>query len=728
MQVEELKKFGIEEKYVQKLKSEKIFKLYPYQEEVVRKKLLAKNYVLSIPTAAGKTLVATLSMIKTLEMGRKAVYIVPLVALAFEKYNYFKEFFDDYRVAISVGDYDQTDPWLAKYDLIICTTEKFDSLIRHGISWIDQVGLVVIDEIHLLNDSSRGPTLEILIARLKKLIPKAQLIALSATIKNSKELAKWLKAKLVESDFRPVKLYEGVAYPHEVKFFEKSGYKLSTSLELEAGIAEHILRIRKQALFFVSTRRRAESLAKNLSKIVRNWLGRNEEKLLRKIADEIENALEVPTKQCKSLASCVRRGIAFHHAGLLSRQKRLIEENFRNGSIKIIVATPTLAAGVDIPAFSVIIRDAKRYYPGIGSIYIPVLEYKQFVGRAGRPTWDAFGESILIAKSESDAEDLAEKFIFGELEEIRSKLGYEPLLRMHILALIASEFVKNRKELHNFFQKTFFYFQYGDLSYIEDKIESILDQLREWNFIKTRRGKLAATRLGKRVSELYLDPLTANYFVECLGKVGKELKDISFLQVICNSFEMHPLLNVSPSETKDIVDYVIKNERYFLQEIPDEWDLDYDRFLRSVKTAMCFEAWINERTEDEILTKFRVAPGELRSKIQIADWLIYSLQELALLLGYKEILRDIRKLRVRLEHGVKEELIPLVRLRNVGRRRARTLWSSNLRSLSDLRKIPYESLSRIVGPKIAKSIKDQLGGKRGVKGRKISQVSLTKFK
>ena len=660
MKVEELKNFGIDEKYIQKFKDEKILELYPYQAEVLKKNLLEKNYVLAIPTAAGKTFVATLSIIKKLEKRKKVIYTVPLVSLAYEKYNYFKNFFEDYKVTISVGEFDSSDPWLARYDLIVCTSEKFDSLIRHGINWIEQVGLIVIDEIHLLNDPSRGPTLEILIARLKKLIPKSQIIALSATIKNCKELADWLKAKLIESDFRPVKLYEGIAYPYKVKFFDKKGYELSPSLELETGIVEHILRLRKQALFFVSTRKRAETLAKNLAKFVRNWLTKNEEKNLNKISNEIENVLEVPTKQCRDLAACVKKGTAFHHAGLLGRQRRLIEENFKNGLIKVIVATPTLAYGINLPAFCVIIRDVKRYYSGIGSIFIPVLEYKQFVGRAGRPTFDKYGESILIARSESEAEDLAERFIFGELEEIRSKLGYEPLLRMHILALIASEFTKSRKELHDFFKNTFFFFQYGDLSYIEDKIESVLEQLEEWNFIKTKNDKLDATRLGKRVSELYLDPLTANHFVECINNIEKvKVKDISFLQAICNSTEMHPLLNVSLSETSEIVDYIIKNENYFLQKIPDEWELDYDKFLKSVKTAMCLEAWINEASEDEILTKFRVAPGELRSKIEIADWLLYSLHELALLLGKKKILRNLRKLRIRVVHGIKEELIEI---------------------------------------------------------------------
>ncbi len=710
MKVEELKNFGIDEKYIQKFKDEKIFELYPYQAQVLKKNLLEKNYVLAIPTAAGKTFVAALSIIKKLDKRKKVVYIVPLVSLAYEKYNYFKNLFDDYKVTISVGEFDSSDPWLARYDLIVCTSEKFDSLIRHGINWIGQVGLVIIDEIHLLNDPSRGPTLEILIARLKKLIPKSQIIALSATIKNCKELADWLKAKLIESDFRPVKLYEGIAYPYKVKFFDKKGYELSSSLELEAGIVEHILRLRKQALFFVSTRKRAEALAKNLAKFVRNWLTKSEEKILNKISNEIENVLEVPTKQCKDLAACVKKGTAFHHAGLLGRQRRLIEENFKNGLIKVIVATPTLAYGINLPAFCVIIRDVKRYYSGIGSIFIPVLEYKQFVGRAGRPSFDKYGESILIAKSENEAEDLAERFIFGELEEIRSKLGHEPMLRMHILALIASEFTKSRKELHDFFEKTFFFFQYGDLSYIEDKIESILEQLEEWNFIKTKNDKLDATRLGKRVSELYLDPLTASHFVECINNIEKvKVKDISFLQAICNSTEMHPLLNVSLSETSEIVDYIIKNENYFLQKIPDEWELDYDKFLKSVKTAMCLEAWINEASEDEILTKFRVAPGELRSKIEIANWLLYSFYELALLLGKKKILRNLRKLRIRVINGIKEELIPLVRLEGIGRVRARKLFNANLKSLKNVKEIPFESLAKLIGEKTAIKVKKQLG-------------------
>jgi len=729
MKVDELMGFGIDQFYIEKFKNENIKELYPSQVSAIKSGLFEnRNLVLSFPTAAGKTLIATLATIKKLKEKKcKVVYLVPLISLANEKFDYFKNLFKDtkIKVAISTGDLDSVDYWLADYDVLVLTTEKCDSLIRHGANWIKEVELIIVDEIHLLQDPSRGPTLEILLTRLKEIIPKAQLFALSATIKNADEIAKWLNAVLIVSDFRPVKLYEGVYVNSKIQFYGKPSYELS-DLEAEAAILENTLNLKKQALFFVSTRKYAESLAEKLTKMMKTNLGRNERFQLETVASEIENVLETPTRQCRKLASCVKNGVAFHHAGLLSKQKRLIEDNFKNGSIKAIVATPTLALGVNLPAFRVIIRDAKRFYPGLGAVYIPVLEYKQMTGRAGRPQFDQFGESVLVAKSEEDAQDLTDRFIMGEPEEIKSKLASEPILRMHTLALIASEFCKSEETLLEFFSKTFYAFQYGEISLIEERILNVLENLVDWGFIVIKKEKTTATRIGKRVSELYIDPLTAHRFIECLSRVKKEVQPFSFLQTVSNTNEMKPLLNVRSAEFPEINETIAKRGNLFLQKIPEDWDLEFDEFLRSVKTAMMFESWINEATEDQILTNFRVTPGEFYGRRKIADWLVYSLQELALLLGHKEILKEIRKLRVRLGYGVREELIPLVRLKNIGRIRARKLWSANLKSLEDLRKIPLESLSLIVGRKTAGSIKEQLGEK-AVKIKEEKQITLKKF-
>jgi helicase len=732
MKVEELSKHGISEEYIQKFKEEKILELYAHQADIINKGLFKdKNLVISLPTAGGKTLIATISMIdKLTKTHGKIIYLVPLVSLANEKYDYFKNFFGEkYKVAISVGDFDSTDPWLKDYDIIIASNEKMDSLLRHNVPWASQISLIICDEIHLLNDTSRGPTLEILITKLRELVPKAQILALSATIKNADELTKWLNGTLVLSDFRPVKLYQGIAYNSKISFPHepRRAYELKDE-ELEEAILENTLSLQKQCLFFVSTRKNAESLSERLCKIVKFNLKKQEHFQLEVLSNEIESSLETPTKQCKKLAKCVQNGVAFHHAGLVGKQKRLIENNFKNGLIKAIIATPTLSYGVNLPATRCIIRDAKRYYPGIGAMYIPVLEYFQMVGRAGRPTWDSWGESILLAKSEEDAQDLTDHFICGEPENITSKLAVEPVLRMHTLALIATEFCKSEKSLLEFFSKTFYAFHYGDMYLVEEKILDTLDQLEEWKFILRKQGKLIPTRIGKRISELYIDPLTAHVFIEALSVAAKrkEIEAFSFLQLISNTIEMRPLLSVRSGEFSEIQQLLIEKEKLILQNIPEEYDLEFEDFFKSIKTSLMFEDWTNESTEDQILTKFRVAPGELRGKLSLADWLVYSLQELSLLLGYKDILKEIRKSRIRLQYGIKEELISLVRLRDVGRIRSRILYRAGLTSIQKLREIPYDRLSMIIGPKVAKSIKDQLEGKKEIK-KEEKQITLKRF-
>ena len=199
-----------------------IINLRPAQEKSVKKGLLeGKNLLVCTPTASGKTLIAELAALKSIIEGKgKAIYIVPLKALASEKYRDFKRKYDKVaKVALSIGDVDSSEPYLAEYDLIVTTSEKFDSLIRHHTPWLSNVATVIVDEIHLLNDNERGPTLEILITILKKLLKNVQLIGLSATIGNAEELAEWLNADLVVDEWRPVKLHKGIYFEGKVEFY-----------------------------------------------------------------------------------------------------------------------------------------------------------------------------------------------------------------------------------------------------------------------------------------------------------------------------------------------------------------------------------------------------------------------------------------------------------------------------------------------------------------------------
>lgn len=194
----------------------------PCQEKAVNKGLLErKNLLVCTPTASGKTLIAELAAVSSILKGLgKAVYIVPLKALASEKYNDFnKKYGHLIKVALSIGDIDSVDSYLADYDLIITTSEKLDSLTRHRAQWLGRIGTVIVDEIHLMNDSGRGPTLEILLTVLKQLLKDVQVIGLSATIGNPDELAEWLDARLVIDKWRPVKLHKGICKNNEIEFY-----------------------------------------------------------------------------------------------------------------------------------------------------------------------------------------------------------------------------------------------------------------------------------------------------------------------------------------------------------------------------------------------------------------------------------------------------------------------------------------------------------------------------
>lgn len=189
--------------------------LRPAQEKAVNSGLLEKdNLLVCTPTASGKTLIAELAACSSIMGGRgKTIYITPLKALATEKFREFSKKYDGlFNIALAIGDLDSPDYYLANYDLIICTSEKLDSLIRHHSPWLNNVAVLVIDEIHLLNDAGRGPTLEVLITILRQLKKDMQIIGLSATIGNEKELASWLGAKLVHDTWRPVELHKGTYF------------------------------------------------------------------------------------------------------------------------------------------------------------------------------------------------------------------------------------------------------------------------------------------------------------------------------------------------------------------------------------------------------------------------------------------------------------------------------------------------------------------------------------
>lgn len=1190
------------------------------QEAFLKTSWTTQSVVVAAPTASGKTITAELAALESvINHQKKAIYTCPLRALASEHYREFKKKYASQKVraCLSTGDLDSTSDYLDRYDVIFTTFEKLDSLLRHDATWLSKVGVLIIDEVHEL-DSSRGPTIEMVITKLRVLNPAIKTLALSATIPNAQEIADWLGAQLVYSEFRPVALREGVYTNNAIRFGNDfvplAGRYDDPLLEI---VHDTLSEKQKQALVFCSTRKNAQTSATKIAKLVSSSLSEKEKGALQKLSQKIENCLEIPTEQCTLLSKLVLNGVSFHHAGLVSEQRTLIEEAFKDNLLKVLCSTPTLclskdskvwdgmgeksvtsmkksdsitilngnkltqrkiadvqsnfnekkllrlstilgfsttltqnhqllvrngnkiilktaqdcrvgdkipvvgkivleklsnptfsdfctenelpvglqgvnvssdwfyligsmlgdgcsgaeysggkiryksspsivgkdpeifstiisilekegihyrktrnsygipqlviskkkwfreflvntgvdlgvkkyvpeillnapdnciqlllqglfdtdgyaqknkgigfsnasidliwsvkklllrfgiisrirnrkggrvtyihnhavksgdhyellvenkrsilqfaekirfslerknsvlnhycqkllenihyiqcrscnyllhadlfggrtkkqqiwgfqkkkiilllgnkgsqsskeigiklgfipykgekrldhhlelinrvrkgnevywslnpigqsvyhsltqssfndllfskkcpicegeielkikggwkdqnfdgdiywdsikkiviqkskpdepvydvilpakgndhhfvadgiivhnSAGVNLPAFRAIITSMYRF-SGNGSEKIPVREYKQMAGRSGRPKYDTHGESIILSKSESEADFFEQYYIHGQLEGVTSQLGIIPILRTHLLACIANRYVFDQLSLEQFFSKTLYGHQYGNQERFFQNLQAILKELHEMGFIELRDALFAATPLGQRVSELYIDPHTAHAFIIHLNQNPQS--NFSHLLAASRSYEMAPYLTVKKEQqlllweemtSREEVGSLIQSDLF---ENPD--------LLAQFALAKMLEGWLNERTENQLLEDFNIQPGTFRQKTERADWLLYSLSELAKLREKPLIFRELSRLRDRLKYGIKEELLPLVQLRGIGRVRARKLYSAGLARLADVKKAPLEKLSSLLGDTLAASVLKQLG-------------------
>jgi len=693
-----------------------IEEFYPPQAEAIPFALKGENLVLSIPTAAGKSLVAYIAILhKLLREGGKALYVVPLRALAREKYEELLSFRKiGFKIALSTGDLDESDPRLGKYDIIVCTSEKADSLLRHGASWLKNVKVLIVDEIHLINDPTRGPTLEIVVARLRLMNKDLQIIGLSATIKNADELAKWLNAKLVKSDWRPVPLKEGVGYDNVIEFTD--GTKKILLVDTKKGIIPALvidsINEGGQVLVFVNTRRSTVALAKKLANEVKKLLSDEEKQQLKEISNEMLRGETEPTIVGETLAKCIENGVAFHNAGLSSFQRRIVEKKFREHIIKCIVATPTLAAGVNIPARRVIIRDLWRYDPLFGMRPIPILEYKQQAGRAGRPRYDKIGEAVVTINNERQKDQILYGYLLSDTEPIYSKLGTESALRVHILSAISTNIANSIDDIYDFIGNCF-YAQQADLNMLKEDIDRVIEFLLENEFIEKQNTWYVSTLFGSKTSSLYIDPLSALVMKEALETSHKiKTEPLSYLHAICSTPDMKSLYIKSSDDW--VEEKIERRQNAIITEIPNYYESEYEWFLSYAKTAFLLEDWINEVPENEIIKKYDIGPGDLYNITETARWLLHAMRELARIYNFNCV-PELTELIVRVENGCKRELLNLVQLRGIGRVRARALFNAGFKTISDLRKADIERIARVktIGKRLAESIKKQVTSKRG---------------
>jgi helicase len=479
MMDKEIFKFIPDERILRVLFEGKIFSLRYIQKATIKKGLFfRKSFLICTPSGSGKTLIGEICAINNVfQKFGKSIYLVPYKALATEKYTHFKRNYSKFgvKVELSIGDYDVDDSKLEKADLIVTTYEKCDSILRnfHDKDWIFDISTIIIDEIHIIGESDRGPRLESLIVRLNEFLHNPQIIGLSATIANPEFFNKWLtslgnETTLIKSNTRPVPLH----------------YKIAITKNKDSTIKKLIKATLKkdgQVLIFVNKRKSAQRLADNIKLTVDKF----QKETQTNICKSLEKRLNSIKGGHRDLRKVVKHGVAFHHAGLLRKERKIIEDNFRKKNIKVICCTTTLSAGINTPARLVILKNFKKYITsghniknftgyhenGDGFSYFKPFsgnEVFQILGRAGRPGLDNVGYGIILVKSIEEkmwVEDHyfqdfnLNKTLIPKYNDLTSGLNKINTLKEQVLLRIFESQRITLEKLKEFFEKTYFWYE-----------------------------------------------------------------------------------------------------------------------------------------------------------------------------------------------------------------------------------------------------------------------------
>ena len=661
----------------------------PAQKAVIESGYLEdkSNYIISIPTASGKTVLGILPALKTILNGGKAIYAAPLLSIQNEKVKEFKAFEEH---GIKVGKHPSNS------DLSVMVFESFDALTRFSWNVLREVDTLIIDEFHMIGEYSRGPTLESAITRAKIINPSLRIIALSATLKNIDEIEQWLDGKTVEHDYRPVPLNKEV--------LDAEMFNTKNKNDVIVKIVEKAIEDNSQALSFVSTRRFTESLATYVAKKIDKKTTKEQKQKFKQVADKL---LEVPKKKgslptttCLKLAEAAEKGVVFHHAGLFNEQKEIIEDEFRKENILMITATPSLMYGVNLPSKYVVIRDHTRWTSN-GPASIPVFDYEQMSGRAGRPQYDDVGYSYLVAKTMDEAFDLEARYVNGEIELTNSKLiDNKDAIYKQIIAQIASSLSKNLDDLNDFFGKTLYGFQMKNnpsmSMFAQDslnwELESALEFLLQNGIIRATPEGLKTTDFGNLIAK-------SNYAVETAVKIKEyvstmeKLNPAEMIYALAETPDL-PLISFKGRKSKDPVRDKLSECGLFAVDIGNP-----------EATAVSLIEWIDERNEYEIENAYNVYSASTRRSAYEASRLVKFAKNTLEVLGNYSNLKDMDYLSARLYYGVKEDIIPLVvGVKRLGRKRARLLMKTFGDNLSEASEKDLQKVEGI-GPKLAGKVK-----------------------
>lgn len=545
MKIYEAEKHGAKKAILQILESSGLEKFTTVQQKAIEGGLCnGKSLVIAAPTSSGKTTIAEIAAVNGALEGKKTVYLVTHKALAEEKFGYFKNTYDSesekwFGVSIATGDRSEGD-W--NDGILVATYEKYLALISSSNSYSITNRVVVADEIQIIDDSSRGADVEILLSIIRRQKP-SQIIALSATAPNVDEIAGWLTCAHIIVSHRDVPLRQEVwsdkkrhyNYLGTEDFFEENGGDLYSEDTLQ--VVQNLLREGLgPILVFTMTKREATEMAQKFS------LSRQQDAKSYKFAKQLELFAE-PTGTTETLKGTTERKVAFHSADLSFAERSVVEKALRDRELDVVFSTPTLAAGVNFPIRTVLFNSFSRFWVP-GEPWISKSEYLNMSGRAGRLGLDEEGLSILIPHSKAEAYK-AKEYLSPNISPLQSKL-LNKSIRKSILSLIASKLCKSEIDLNHFYSETFWWHQHLEHNpKILEQIPTLVSKSIEWlcenRLISGGNQKLVPTPLGKAISSTGLLPSTGVALLEIIINNEHSFTDDKFelplIHAICSSDE-----------------------------------------------------------------------------------------------------------------------------------------------------------------------------------------------
>jgi helicase len=668
--------YGLWGDHIEHLEERGIEELWPPQLQALDEGVTDDaNFLMVSPPGTGKTLIAEIITVNEwVTSGNPSVYLVPYVALAEEKYADFEENLGD-KMGLAIKRATETDypnpADLFDAQIIVMTYEKFDYYLRNYPDYVSDISCAVVDEFHMISDDTRGPNLEVAITDLLTNHPDVRIVGLSATVPNPEEVSDWLDgAYSYNPDWRHNELHEGISLgeERETRFYDRDGnqirtesidahfdgnYKTNAIIDFLLSEAEN--EQMGQALVFSPTRRDTKTTATSLANFIDDHQRSQDFGLnraaLRDLKDRIEDGPD-SGKTESELKNCLDSGIGFHHAGLSRHAKSVLEEGFDQGDIKAIVATSTLAAGVNLPIKRVFVLE-----PKLGREEMLVSQYKNLAGRAGRPRLDEPGEAVLFEQNETQAIPAISNYINGDIDPLRSEIDFGE--HYGVLLNLVREY-PSMPQLLDFLNNTFRgHAQDVTESDIGDSVGDAVTDLSRWNMLEFDDGEFRLSELGNAASKQLISPHSIHLVLDYLHDADNiDIQDLLVTMAAAPEFDQGYRL---------FMDGRYWTEREEIREDLGLTHIDTDEFDNVITTGIVIYDWIQEKDLTTIYddrhinddywgtadVRERIAPIFVRILISVVEVLEDARADL-----HTEHGDDLTQLAQRIRHGLTADGLP----------------------------------------------------------------------